>query len=43
MVKLSHSKLFETFFSKTKNSNKVVHIAGYLSLNLLDQDTCKRV
>ena len=32
-----------TFFSRTKNCNKDVHIAGDFNLNLLDHDTNKKV
>ena len=32
-----------TFFSRTKNSNKDIHIAGDFNLNLLDHDTNKKV
>ena len=32
-----------TFFSRTKNSNEDIHIAGDFNLNLLDHDTNKKV
>ena len=32
-----------TFFSRTKNCNKDIHIAGNFNLNLLDHDTNKKV
>ena len=32
-----------TFFSRTKNSNKDIHIAGDFNLNLLDHGTNKKV
>ena len=38
---------FENFlkdvFNKTKNSNKMLHIAGDFNMNLLDYEKCKKV
>ena len=35
-------KFVKHVFSKTKNTNKAVHIAGDFNLNLLDHDTCNK-
>ena len=36
-------KFLTTFFSRTKNCSKDIHIAGDFNLNLLDHDTNKNV
>ena len=35
-------KFLKLVFSKTKNTNKAVHIAGDFNFNLLDHDKCNK-
>ena len=37
------SHFLKDVFNKTKNSNKMLHIAGDFNMNLLDYEKCKKV